>query len=322
MTSETAASHEAAAAGAAAIDDCLNRAGDLLKSDAVDEASHLLFQELASIRASMEESLWRRCIIDARVHPTLALVHKSPFVRHCYLKPRGYPGDAVLIDFIYREPISEEYLYKNTDLSDAHNNPFINMRPAEAVRRRRKFFADEIDALSDRSPGGSVLAIACGHFQELALSRAQHNCGLSRIVGLDQDEKSLAFAQKHFAHVSNLEILCGSAFSLLALDNDIGHFDLVYAAGLYDYLSQEIARRITRSLFEMVKPGGALIIPNFLSSTLGAGAMEALMDWWLIYRDEQQIRDFAAEIPIYEIASITYRNDLDEIGYLSIKKSM
>ncbi|KQO66335.1 hypothetical protein ASF22_20570 [Methylobacterium sp. Leaf87] len=105
------------------------------------------------------------------------------------------------------------------------------------------------------------------------------------------------------------------------MDNDIGHFDLVYAAGLYDYLPQDVARRVSRCLFEMVKPNGVLIIPNFLTSTLGAGAMEALMDWWLIYRDEHQIRDFATEIPIHEISSITYRSDLDEIGYLRIEKS-
>ena len=43
-----------------------------------------------------------------------------------------------------------------------------------------------------------------------------------------------------------------------------GQFDFVYAAGLFDYLSAPVASALTGRMFEMTRPGGLMLIPNFL----------------------------------------------------------
>ena len=58
----------------------------------------------------------------------------------------------------------------------------------------------------------------------------------------------------------------------------------------------QAARRLTARLFEMARPGGRLFIANFHPETPGSVCMEAWMDWWLIYRTETQVQDFASGI--------------------------
>ena len=43
-------------------------------------------------------------------------------------------------------------------------------------------------------------------------------------------------------------------------------------------------------------PGGSILLANFLPHHLATGWMDALMDWQLIYRDEDELAGFAREI--------------------------
>ena len=100
------------------------------------------------------------------------------------------------------------------------------------------------------------------------------------------------------------------------------NLDLVYAAGLYDYLSQPFATRLTRIMFEMLRPGGKLLIANFMPDHRDAGYMKTFMQWPLIYRNESQLNDVSKEI---SDAKIDYKNIfLEENGnivFLELRKS-
>jgi SAM-dependent methyltransferase len=73
----------------------------------------------------------------------------------------------------------------------------------------------------------------------------------------------------------------------------LGHFDLVYSAGLYDYLPDALARRLTARLLQMLRPGGRLLIANFVPGGSGRGYMELFMDWTLVLRNEAAMRALA-----------------------------
>lgn len=61
-----------------------------------------LVSQLSQLRSRTNTDEWRRFIAEeARVHPIKTLLHTDPFTRHAYSKPRGYPGDAKLLDYIY-----------------------------------------------------------------------------------------------------------------------------------------------------------------------------------------------------------------------------
>ena len=72
----------------------------------------------------------------------------------------------------------------------------------------------------------------------------------------------------------------------------------------------------------MLAPQGTLVIANFLPQISGAGYMEAVMDWWLIYRNEEDMKKLIIDLPINEIESIKqYRDPDDNITFLEIKKT-
>ena len=66
-------------------------------------------------------------------------------------------------------------------------------------------------------------------------------------------------------------------------------YHFVYAAGLYDYLSDRVAARLTHIMFDMLAPGGRLLVANFAPRLPEVAYMETFMDWTLIYRTPEQM---------------------------------
>ena len=98
--------------------------------------------------------------------------------------------------------------------------------------------------------------------------------------------------------------------------------DLVYAAGLFDYLPDSLARRLTRRMFEMLRPDGRLLLANFAPDSAGREYMEAFMHWNLIYRDEDEVEALAVGLPAERIsARRVFRDFAGNIVYLDIRRS-
>ena len=72
--------------------------------------------------------------------------------------------------------------------------------------------------------------------------------------------------------------------------------DLVYCSGLLEVLPQPAASALARSLFAMVRPGGALVLTQFLSGLEEAAFLEAYMDWRMIYRTRAQLVALVQEL--------------------------
>src|SRR5690606_9197406 len=99
-------------------------------------------------------------------HPLKELLHEDPFTRRAFTKPRGYAGDAPLLDFIYgREehwPVPEGTTPRGRMIFE-----YTTMAPASAgSRARRGFVADKIDELAVQVDQPHLLSIACGHLRE------------------------------------------------------------------------------------------------------------------------------------------------------------
>ena len=107
-------------------------------------------------------------------------------------------------------------------------------------------------------------------------------------------------------------------------------FDLVYTAGLYDYIKNfplDDAKgtiALTKNLFRLVKSGGSLIIGNFNHNNPRhlRFAMDYIFDWPIIYRDKEELLAFAKSIPRNEIANIEVLEEAASINYfLKIDKA-
>ena len=143
---------------------------------------------------------------------------------------------------------------------------------------------------------------------------------MKRFVAFDQDQDSLAVVRSHGNRYASLETIQGSIVDLIK-GRDIGKFDLIYSAGLYDYLSMKIARKLTAALFSRLNPGGCLLIGNFLDGIRDRGYMEICMDWSLIFRNQTNIIGFSNDIIDQEVQSMSYFTDpVRNVGYLEIQR--
>ena len=61
-------------------------------------------------------------------------------------------------------------------------------------------------------------------------------------------------------------------------------------------LQEKVAVKLTSLMFRMLRPGGKVLLTNFLPTVVDAGYMESFMGWDLIYRTREDLRDLARDI--------------------------
>ena len=122
-------------------------------------------------------------------------------------------------------------------------------------------------------------------------------------MALDQDPLSLELVRREWGH-RGVEVREGSALGLIRNGpEELGRFDFIYALGLYDYLSDEAGRRLLASAVDMLNPGGKVWIANFVENLWSSAYMEAVMDWWLVYRSQEQLSTMADYVDRAKVAS-------------------
>ncbi len=263
--------------------------------EAPERVTARLFHEMHKLRARLPPALWQALVPLAQRHPVAAIVHEDPFTAWSFDKPRGYSGDARLLDFIYGHESVASLVSEATDRGRAIHAYTAAAPAASAVRERRDLLASRVDALAaERGAETEILTIASGHLREGAMSQALAGGGIRRWVALDQDPLSVGTVARDFAGTV-VEAMNGSVKGLLAQRYPLGRFDFAYAAGLYDYLPHSAAVRLTETCLRMLKPGGTFLFANFNHDIVDDGYMETFMNWPLLLRSEREIWQIAEE---------------------------
>lgn len=256
-------------------------------------AARTLFTTLKDWRQRQSADAWRRWVAgDPHVSPLRRFAHQCPISARNFYKPRGYAGDAATLDLIYGL----------AGTPAERGNPVALVTSAapaaRAVRFRRAVLAQAIDeaCLLAGPRSARLLSVACGHLREIELSTHARAGDFDTFVAMDQDVESLRTLQADYGTLgiqacpaSVRDLLKGRVAPILQSPP----FDLIYAAGLYDYLDEEAARALTAMLFSRLKPGGRLLVANFMPDLPDSAYMEAMMDWWLIYRSDDDMRRLA-----------------------------
>ena len=90
----------------------------------------------------------------------------------------------------------------------------------------------------------------------------------------------------------------------------------------FDYLNDKVAARLLRALFALTKPGGKVWVANFLQGIEDRGFMECMMDWWLLYRSEEDMARLAASLPEAENLSWrTFSEHENNIVFLELTRN-
>ncbi len=267
---------------------------------------------------------WEFCIRETlQKHKIRELLLEDPLTRYAYKKYRGYPGDAVTIDFLYSglsAPNSEEVRRELLDASAMGREIYRGINKygvATAVRARKTKLTEELDALPKRVKSPHILSVASGHLREAQDSQLLKSGSFGRFIALDQDRRSLGEVERSCGSYG-VEAVHADAKSLLYGKLDLRGFDLIYAMGLYDYLRGRLAERLTEALYDALNPGGRLIIGNFTPDCYELCYLEAYMDWWLECRTPQQMEGLARRFS--DVSVRAYRSASEPIAYLEITR--
>ena len=80
----------------------LDQAYDLLASDDINQGMTEILESTKKVHQNLSPEEWSNLWQSvAFPHPVTTLIHQDPFTYHSFIKPRGYAGDAELLDYIY-----------------------------------------------------------------------------------------------------------------------------------------------------------------------------------------------------------------------------
>jgi extracellular factor (EF) 3-hydroxypalmitic acid methyl ester biosynthesis protein len=233
------------------------------------------------------------------LHP---LVLGSPFMRRTFEKPLGYAGDYQMVAMMTRDPFEGDSFY-----AKLLNAFFINTPPVVAHRNRIDVLVHRLQHEATRVASSrrlKVFNLGCG--PALEIQRFLLNSALGESADftlLDFNTETVDHATRIFQQLkqkhkyqSTFKLIKKSVAQLLKDSSQFGRgtYDFVYCAGLFDYLPDTVCARLMEVFYDLVAPGGLVLVTNVHVNNPSRGWMEYMVDWNLVYRDAVQM---AAIIP-------------------------
>ena len=204
---------------------------------------------------------WLSTIQLCRQHHLLETLHQDRFTRRAYEKPRGYPGDAVLLDYIYDQEMARP-AEEMSEIGYRIHRWTTNSTACNGVKARRTFIAEMIDRVAKERANPEILSIACGHCREAEISSSILRNKIKRLVAVDTDQKSLDVVRELFEN-HGVETVQTGAREMITGRLDFGTFDFIYSAGLFDYLNDSICRRLVAKWFFHVESRRVSAVDQF-----------------------------------------------------------
>jgi extracellular factor (EF) 3-hydroxypalmitic acid methyl ester biosynthesis protein len=266
----------------------------------VIEAIQNLFERYETVAQQVPDDLQpaHRAFGKRQLHPLLL---SSPFVYRTFRKPLGYAGDYEMVNMMFRDPCEGSSLF-----AKIVNAYALRLPPIIAHRNRITELTDLLEVETRRAMAAGrrfkALNVGCGPAQELQRFLAQ--CELSDHADftlMDFNDETLAhlgqtleeLKRRHHRRTS-IELKKKSVHHLLkeaaraVIGGNGHHFDLVYCAGLFDYLSDKVCRQLTGIFYDLVAPGGLVVTTN-ADVHPSRGEMECFLEWHLVYRNTRQL---------------------------------
>lgn len=214
---------------------------------------------------------------------------------YALLKPHGYSGDFVIIERIYQGWLSPKSHLVNWDR-------FFHAQEApRALINRKKYFLDILRSLRARENKCEVLNLGCGPTQDIVEFLSEGKCQIFfDCVDYDKDAIEYSFNKtKKKGLLSNIEFHLENALKF----KPSKQFDLIWSAGLFDYLDEKTFKWLLMKQLSFIKTGGYLVIGNFSTNNPTRDYMEC-GNWFLYHRSSDDLIKMATEcnIPREKIA--------------------
>jgi extracellular factor (EF) 3-hydroxypalmitic acid methyl ester biosynthesis protein len=242
----------------------------------------------------------------------------APFLHRTYRKPLGYAGDYEMVNMISREPLEGATLF-----AKLVNLWFLEQPPAQAHRNRLQYLEQRINETAVRAMTGGrrarVLSLGSGSAVEVQRFLQNHrHADHVEFTLIDFNEETIEHTRSRMEQIKRLhhrasaiELTKKSVTAILKEGArpsgraSMPQYDLVYCAGLFDYLSDMVCRRVSNLLYEWVRPGGLFLTTNVHTSNPWPLVMDFIMDWHLIYRTSPRMLETRPEHVLSEDCAVT-----------------
>lgn len=287
----------------------------------------LKFEEVAE-KVPQELIPVHRGYIKRLLHP---IVLCSPFTYRTYQKPLGYAGDYEMVSMMLRPPYEG-----STVFAKLINRVFLESPTVIAHRNRIRYLVERLheETANARAAGRRlrVFNLGCGPAQEV--QQFLSTDALSDEVDftlVDFNDETLEHTRgvldgllARHNRGARLDYLKKSVHQMLkeaGRPQPGGGYDMVYCAGLFDYLSDRVCRRLLEIFYDMLAPGGLLIATNVHVRNPSRHWMECVMDWHLVYRDDEGFLALApARAPV--AAKVIKAEETGVNIFLEVRKPM
>jgi extracellular factor (EF) 3-hydroxypalmitic acid methyl ester biosynthesis protein len=235
---------------------------------------------------------------------------RAPFPYRAFHKPLGYAGDYEMVNMMLRDSREGPTTY-----AELVNTLILLAGPPQAHRNRidvlEKWLLSAAARAEQRSAPLKVLNIGCG--PAIELQRFIHDDKLAsrcHFCLVDFSEEALQYTQQQIQKMvaashnkPEIDLIHMSVHSLLknAVNMSEGgiadQYDVIYCAGLFDYLSDRVCNRLLRLFFQWVNPdGGRILATNVHPANDARYQMEHILEWYLVYRDEKAMSALVPEV--------------------------
>jgi len=232
----------------------------------------------------------------------------SPFADRTYHKPLGYAGDYEMMNMIHRNQPEGRSLYEKLI-----HLLLVSQWPARSVRNRIAHLGENIFRETARVARGNgvanILNVGCGPAREIQDFLAKtHLANQAEFTLIDFNEETLTYAaqrlaeaKRQFGRNTTIRTTQLSVYQLLKRTQQpcggpARKFDLIYCAGLFDYLAPETSRALMELWYDWLQPGGLMLIANMSDIKPFRHFIEFILDWQLIYRDAGEILALVPEV--------------------------
>lgn len=237
----------------------------------------------------------------------LPLLMGSPFVHRTLTKPLGYAGDYEMVNMMFRDPFEGPSLF-----AKMVNLYALQLPPIVAHRNRIEYLCQKLEKealrkiVQDRDI--KIFNMGCGPAQEVQRFIAEDELSEhAHLTLVDFNDETLAYTSRLLGDLKRrhsrrtaihpikkaVHMLIKSA----ARGEDYfqaSQYDLIYCAGLFDYLNDQVCQQMMDIFYEMLAPGGLLVATN-VDDHPARNQMECFLEWSLIYRNNEKMRAVAPQ---------------------------
>lgn len=250
--------------------------------------------------------------------------YKSPIVKRAFEKPRGYPGDYLMLETVYNKQTFGK------GIGFYFDKYFLCNPYAVAVRYRKDKLCEIIKKTIQQSTQKTIkiINIACGSCREIKeLPREIFHGKQVRFTCIDWDQEALDFSREALKEFSSIAEFNFIKEDIMTIMKDIGlsrtfeKQDLVYSIGLIDYLPDRILKVFMSFFYKLLSEKGILILTHKnKDKTFSPLSPDWFCEWKFVPRSKEEVVNLFYNCGLEDFSLSIEVDQFNDIFYFTITK--